>query len=134
MSDDLCSLTATQLLRLYRRKAVSPVDVVRAALKRIEEHNPRLNAFNFIAPDALTLAKASETRWAKDEPAGPLDGVPASIKDILLTRGWPTLRGSQTVNAKGPWIDDAPGWGRLPSAPTAAARSASPADSPDCSA
>jgi len=113
MSDDLCTLSATQLLRLYRRKSVSPVDVVRAALKRIQDHNPRLNAFNFIAPDALNLARASEARWAKGEPIGALDGVPASIKDILLTRGWPTLRGSQTVNAKGPWIDDAPVVARL---------------------
>ena len=113
MSDDLCTLSATQLLRLYRRKSVSPVDVVRAALKRIHDHNPRLNAFNFIAPDALNLARASEARWAKGEPIGLLDGVPASIKDILLTRGWPTLRGSQTVNAKGPWIDDAPAVARL---------------------
>jgi len=113
MSDDLCSLTATQLLRLYRKKALSPVDVVRAVLQRIEEHNPRLNAFNFIAPDALTAAKTSEARWAKGEPLGPLDGVPTSIKDILLTRSWPTLRGSQTVNPKGPWNDDAPAVARL---------------------
>jgi len=113
MSDDLCTLTATQLLRLYRRKTVSPVDVVREALKRIHEHNARLNAFNFIAPDALTMAKASEARWQNGEPIGPLDGVPASIKDILLTRGWPTLRGSQTINAKGPWTDDAPAVARL---------------------
>lgn len=113
MSDDLCTLSASQLLRLYRTKTVSPVEVVRAALKRIEEHNPRLNAFNFIAPDALTAAKSSEVRWAKGEPSGPLDGVPVSIKDILLTRGWPTLRGSQTINSKGPWNDDAPAVARL---------------------
>jgi aspartyl-tRNA(Asn)/glutamyl-tRNA(Gln) amidotransferase subunit A len=113
MSDDPCSLTATQLLRLYRRKALSPMDVVRAVLQRIEEHNPRLNAFNFIAPDALTAAKMSEARWSKGEPIGPLDGVPVSIKDIVLTRGWPTLRGSQTINPKGPWNDDAPAVARL---------------------
>jgi aspartyl-tRNA(Asn)/glutamyl-tRNA(Gln) amidotransferase subunit A len=113
MSDDLCTLSATQLLRLYRSKVVSPVDVARAVLKRIEEHNPRLNAFNFIAPDAITSAKASEARWARGEPIGALDGVPTSIKDILLTRSWPTLRGSQTVNPKGPWNDDAPAVARL---------------------
>ncbi len=113
MSDDLCNLSATQLLQLYRAKVLSPVDVVRAALVRIEELNPRLNAFNFTAPDALNSAKASEARWAKGEPMGLLDGVPASIKDILLTKGWPTLRGSSTVNAKGPWNDDAPAVARL---------------------
>ena len=44
---------------------------------------------------------------------GQLDGVPVSIKDLLLTRGWPTLRGSRTVDPKGPWNDDAPVVARL---------------------
>ena len=113
MSEDLCNLSATQLLHLYRAKVLSPVDAVRAALVRIEERNPRLKAFNFIAPDALTSAKASEARWAKGEPMGLLDGVPVSIKDILLTKGWPTLRGSTTVSATGQWTDDAPAVARL---------------------
>ncbi len=113
MTDDLCNLSATQLLQLYRTKALSPVDAVRAVLVRIEEFNPRLKAFNFTAPDALTSAKASEARWAKGAPMGLLDGVPTSIKDILLTKGWPTLRGSNTVNAKGQWTDDAPAVARL---------------------
>ena len=44
---------------------------------------------------------------------GLLDGVPVSIKDIILTKGWPTLRGSKTVDPKGPWNDDAPATARL---------------------
>jgi aspartyl-tRNA(Asn)/glutamyl-tRNA(Gln) amidotransferase subunit A len=44
---------------------------------------------------------------------GLLDGVPTSIKDIILTKGWPTLRGSKTVDPKGPWNDDAPAVARL---------------------
>src|SRR4029450_8004523 len=52
-------------------------------------------------------------RWLKGEPAGPVDGVPASIKDLILAQGWPTLRGSKTVDPAGPWDDDAPATARL---------------------
>ncbi|MGQ0656227.1 MAG: amidase, partial [Betaproteobacteria bacterium] len=58
-------------------------------------------------------AKASEARWMNGQPRGLLDGVPASIKDLILTKGWPTLRGSKSVDPKGPWNDDAPVTARL---------------------
>src|SRR5262249_14245742 len=61
----------------------------------------------------LAAARASERRWAAGEPAGLLDGVPTSVKDLLLTGGWPTLRGSRTVDAAGPWTADAPAGARL---------------------
>ena len=114
MTTDLCSLSATELLHLYRTRQASPVDATRAVLARIEKLNPVLNAFNLVAADqALAAAKESETRWMRDDPKGLVDGVPTSIKDLLLTRGWPTLRGSKTVDAKGPWNDDAPCVARL---------------------
>ena len=113
MSSDLLKLSAVDLLDLYRTKRLSPVEVTRAALQHIEAINPVLNAFCFVAPDALAPAAASEARWMAGEPMGPLDGVPVSIKDILLTRGWPTLRGSKTVDPAGPWTDDAPAVARL---------------------
>jgi len=113
MSADLCALSAARLLQLYRAKFVSPVEVARAVLKRMGDANPRLNAFCFISPDVMEQAKASEARWQKGEPMGWLDGVPVTIKDLLLTKGWPTLRGSKTVDAKGPWHDDAPATARL---------------------
>ncbi len=53
-------------------------------------------------------ARASEARWVKDAPLSPLDGVPVAVKDLLLTRGWPTLRGSRTIDPNQPWNDDAP--------------------------
>jgi aspartyl-tRNA(Asn)/glutamyl-tRNA(Gln) amidotransferase subunit A len=62
---------------------------------------------------ALRDARASEARWLRGEPAGPLDGVPTSIKDLLLVRGWPTLRGSRTTDPKQPWDVDAPSTARL---------------------
>ena len=113
MPSDLLTLSAAELLHLYRAKRASPVEVTRAVLQRIDKLNPILNAFCFVAPDALELARASEARWMKGAPRGALDGVPVSIKDLLLTRGWPTLRGSKTVDPKGPWNDDAPVVARL---------------------
>jgi aspartyl-tRNA(Asn)/glutamyl-tRNA(Gln) amidotransferase subunit A len=113
MTTDLCALSATALLEGYRRRTLSPVEVTAAILHRIEKVNSRLNAFNFISDRAIEEAKASEARWHAGQPQGLLDGVPASIKDIILTRGWPTLRGSKSVERKGPWNDDAPVTARL---------------------
>jgi len=114
VKNDLCSLSATELLALYRKKTVSPVDVMRAVLERIERLNPVLNAFCLVdKKQAMEKAKQSEQRWVRNSPQGQLDGVPVSIKDLLLTRGWPTLRGSKTIDPKGPWDDDAPVVARL---------------------
>ncbi len=110
---DLCALSATELVDAYRKKTLSPVDVTRAVLGRIEKLNPVLNAFCLVSESALEEAKASEARWTAGQPRGLLDGVPVSIKDIILTKGWPTLRGSKTVDPKGPWSDDAPATARL---------------------
>jgi aspartyl-tRNA(Asn)/glutamyl-tRNA(Gln) amidotransferase subunit A len=110
---DLCALSATALLEGYRTRTLSPVEVAEAVLNRIEALNPRLNAFNLVSDQAIEDAKASEARWSSGQPRGLLDGVPVSIKDIILTRGWPTLRGSKTINPKGPWDDDAPATARL---------------------
>jgi hypothetical protein len=56
---------------------------------------------------ARAAARASEQRWQRGEPCGRLDGVPASIKDLTLTRGMPTRKGSRTSSAAGPWDIDA---------------------------
>ncbi|MGH8705599.1 MAG: amidase [Burkholderiales bacterium] len=114
MKNDLCSLSASELLSGYGRKTFSPVEAARAVLDRIEKLNPVLNAFRLVARnEALAAARAAEKRWLRGEPKGLLDGVPVSIKDLLLTKGWPTLRGSRTIDPKGPWNDDAPAVARL---------------------
>ena len=114
MQTDLCSLSATDLLSQYRGKQVSPVEVLEAVLARVEALNPILNCFCLLdGEQALTQARASEARWMKGEPCGLVDGVPTSIKDLLYTKGWPTLRGSKTIDPKGPWNDDAPAVARL---------------------
>jgi aspartyl-tRNA(Asn)/glutamyl-tRNA(Gln) amidotransferase subunit A len=101
--------TATELLAGYRSGELSPVEATEAALERITRHDPDVNAFCLVDSEAaIASAKASQERWQRGEPAGALDGVPVSIKDILLTQGWPTLRGSRTVDPAGPWPVDGP--------------------------
>ena len=111
---DLADRSAAELLRLYRSGAASPVEATRAVLARIERFNPALNAFCHVAGDeALAGARASEARWKQQTPCGALDGVPVSIKDLILVRGMPTLRGSRTIDPAQPWDVDAPVAARL---------------------
>ena len=115
---DLTQRTATQLLDLYRQGEASPVEVTQAVLQRIARLNPLLNAFCWVdEAAALASARHSESRWQAHRKSGeavlPLDGVPMSIKDLILTKGWPTLRGSKTVNPDQPWDVDAPVTARL---------------------
>jgi aspartyl-tRNA(Asn)/glutamyl-tRNA(Gln) amidotransferase subunit A len=110
---DLCALSAADLLDAFRKRTLSPVDVTKAVLARIEKLNPVFNAFCLVSEQALDEARAAEKRWMSGQAKGLLDGVPVSIKDIILTKGWPTLRGSKTIDPKGPWNDDAPATARL---------------------
>ena len=114
VSDDLAFMPATELVAAYRAKSLSPVEATQAALDRIEAHNERLNAFCRVdAEGALAAAAESEARWHRGEPIGLVDGVPTSIKDIVLTKGWPTLRGTKTIDADQAWDVDAPATARL---------------------
>lgn len=102
-------LSAEQLLHAYSTGELSPVEAVDSVLERIEQDNPALNAFCLVRPEeARAAARASAERWRRGEPEGRLDGVPASVKDIHLTKGWPTLKGSVTSSQEGPWAEDSP--------------------------
>ena len=101
-------LPATRLLQLFAARELSPVDATEAALTAIERGNARFNAFCFVDRErALRSALESEARWMRGAPIGLLDGVPTSVKDLLLTKFWPTLRGSRTVDPDQPWDRDA---------------------------
>ena len=114
MSGDPATMAAAELVSHYRRKTLSPVEAAEAALRRIDRCDGALNAFCHVDADAaLAAARASEARWHAGAPAGLVDGVPATIKDALLTRGWPTRRGSRTVPADGPWDEDGAATARL---------------------
>ncbi|HIY41932.1 MAG TPA: amidase [Candidatus Nocardiopsis merdipullorum] len=107
-------MSAEQLLHGYATGELSPVEAVESVLERIEQDNPALNAYCLVRPEeARKAARASAERLRRGEPMGRLDGVPASIKDIHLTRGWPTLRGSVTTSQDASWDEDSPVTARL---------------------
>lgn len=107
-------LTASELVAAYATGELSPVEATQNALRAIEERDGETNAFCLVDADgALEQAKASEIRWRDGNPIGWLDGVPASIKDMFLTQGWPTLRGSRCIDPDQPWEVDSPVTARL---------------------
>jgi len=88
-------LTALELLRAYRSRELSPVEAMASVVERVEAFEPHIAATWLYAPErALKQARASEARWMRDEPIGPLDGVPATVKDSIATRGDPTPLGT----------------------------------------
>jgi aspartyl-tRNA(Asn)/glutamyl-tRNA(Gln) amidotransferase subunit A len=117
MSDpDLCYMPATDLAVAIRTKQVSPVAVVNAILARIEQLNPRLNAFCLVTADAARqAAQAAEQAVMHGESLGPLHGVPVSIKDLVITKGVRTMRGSKLYEHDVP-SEDAPVVERLKAA------------------
>ena len=118
MTTDLTQLPAHALLDLYKRGETSPVEVTQAVLTRAARVNPKINAFSLLdEKSAMASAKESEIRWQAHRqsaaPLGALEGIPTSIKDLILTQGWPTLRGSRTVDPHQAWDVDAPVTARL---------------------
>jgi aspartyl-tRNA(Asn)/glutamyl-tRNA(Gln) amidotransferase subunit A len=110
---DIKSLTAAELLRCYRKRELSPVEVARDQLDRIDSVQPALNAFIIIDREgALKTAKESEARWQKGEPIGLIDGLGATVKDNVWLNGFPSRRGSLTVPDT-PMEEDAPAVARL---------------------
>jgi aspartyl-tRNA(Asn)/glutamyl-tRNA(Gln) amidotransferase subunit A len=114
MAEDTAFLPATRLIELYRSKELSPVAVMTETLARLERYEGALNAFVLYDPEsALAAARASEARWQRGQPQGLLDGIPLAIKDTQLTRGWPRLVGSKTIDPNQAWTEDAPATARL---------------------
>jgi aspartyl-tRNA(Asn)/glutamyl-tRNA(Gln) amidotransferase subunit A len=113
---DLAWMSATELVGLIRSKALSPLELTRAVLDRIERLNPTLNAFcTLTAEPALKAAGAAEHAVMRGEPLGPLHGIPFSIKDLTVTRGVRTMRGSHIFAEDVP-AHDAPFLPRLTAA------------------
>ena len=101
-------LAATALLKDFAGGALSPLEALDSTLERIAREDPAVNAFRLVDADrAREAAARSQARWSRGEPAGLLDGVPVAIKDVLLTAGWPTLRGSRAVDPDRAWDVDA---------------------------
>lgn len=111
---ELSMMSALEISARFADRSVSPVEATAAALDAIGAHDPDVNAFVLVDPEGATAAAmSSERRWREGRQLGPFDGVPTTIKDILLTEGWPTLRGSTLIDEAGSWTEDAPSVARL---------------------
>jgi Asp-tRNA(Asn)/Glu-tRNA(Gln) amidotransferase A subunit family amidase len=108
MHDELCFLSALELGAAYRARSLTPSEVTEAVLRQIEGVNPRVNAFVTVTADlAREMAREADCRFAEGRVAGPLDGVPVGIKDLSLTAGIRTTRGSRVYEWDVP-TEDAP--------------------------
>ena len=109
----LHDLPAHALLSAYRQRTLSPVEVVTDVLAHMERWEPHIRATYLLRPQAaLAQAAASEARWLRGEPLGALDGVPATIKENIATRGDPMPLGT-AATALVPTAADAPPAARL---------------------
>jgi len=112
MAADLADATGYELIKAYGRRQVSPVEATKAVIARIEAYEPKLQALYAFDPGAaLSDAKASEQRWMRGE-ARPLDGIPATIKENIATRGTPVPLGT-AARPLVPAVEDAPPTARL---------------------
>lgn len=107
-AQQLCRLGVAELTAGYASGKISPVQATIAALDRAEEINPRFHAFTFIDRDgAIETARRSEKRWREGKPLSTVDGVPATLKDIVWVEGWSVRYGSLTTDVA-PCVADAP--------------------------
>ncbi len=107
-------LDALQVAAQYAGGGLSPVDVTRECLSRIEAWEPRLNAMYRVDREgALASAKAAESRWRAKQPLSPLDGVPVTIKENIYTRGDPAPIGTLANEDAAPQPADSPPASRL---------------------
>ncbi|MGO4809106.1 amidase [Cupriavidus sp. 2MCAB6] len=109
----LNALSATTLLDLYARKALSPVEVTQAVLSQMEAWEPHIHAaYALDTQRALAMARESEARWQRGAPQGALDGVPVTIKENIATQGVPVPLGCAATELV-PAAKDAPPAARL---------------------
>src|SRR5512138_3267964 len=91
---DLCKRSGLDLGRMIALREIKPSEVMQAMLNRIDRTNPKIHAYCTVDPDrAMAEARKADERIVRGEAAGPLFGVPVSIKDLIATRGLRTTFG-----------------------------------------
>lgn len=106
-------MTGAELAAAYAAGRLSPVEVTAKSLERAEAAQALCNAFTLIDHDgALAQARDAEARWRAGTPLSPVDGVPATIKDIVSIEGW-TVRYGSNLTPDTPCTTDAPSVARM---------------------
>jgi amidase len=100
---DLCFTPAVELLRLYRARRASPLEVMQAVLARIDAVNPDVNAIvTLVRDDALRHARLATAAFRRGAELPPLFGLPVAIKDVTATKGIRTTHGSKLFESHVP--------------------------------
>ena len=113
MQEELADLGGTELAEAFAKRALSPVEVIDQVIARVERLEPLIGATYALDPDgARTAARASEERWHKGKPLSPIDGIPATLKELIATKGTPKPIGTAAGDMT-PQASDAPPAARL---------------------
>ena len=106
MDASLAFTSAVEMRRLIGSKEVSVPELVEFFYQRIEQLDPRLNAYLALCPDqAMDQARAAQEAVQRGDSLGPLHGIPVSIKDLEMTKGIPTTVGSAVFKDRTPDVD-----------------------------
>src|SRR5258708_9891385 len=101
--DELALSTLTEVSALIKKRQISPVELTKAMLARIETINPKLHSYATVTSElALSQAKAAEAEIAQGRWRGPLHGIPIGFKDLCFTKGIPTAGGMSLYAGWGP--------------------------------
>jgi len=109
MPGDPLSRPLIEIARELRDRRASARELVEAAIARHERFGERLHAYSFWAPEqARAVADAADAAFAAGVSAGPLQGLPVSIKDLFAAAGYPCFAGSSRRLPTEPWERDGP--------------------------
>ena len=109
MPGDPLSRPLIDIARELRDRRASARELVEAAIARHERFGERLHAYSFWAPEqARTVADAADAAFAAGVSAGPLQGLPVSLKDLFAAAGYPCFAGSSRRLPADPWEQDGP--------------------------
>jgi Asp-tRNA(Asn)/Glu-tRNA(Gln) amidotransferase A subunit family amidase len=104
---ELAYLSASEQLKLFRQKKLSPVEVLQAQLRLTDQRRELINCFTFLHPEqALEQARVSERRWMQGSPRA-LEGITVSLKDENARKGWIVTAGSKLFKDRVMTSDDA---------------------------